>query len=202
MKILIIPAVLENTFDNVCVQLDRYVELARRVQIDLVKWKPIGTEELPHWDIYDFEFDLLGQSDMETLEKVKDMGAAFVVWYLKSGESAEAAYQYCKQYEMQMAVCGSINDVLENLEHCDYVQLMGIDRVGFQGQAFREGVIDDIKKVSAASDKIIQIDGSMNEETIKKCFDAGATQFVVGSALKNTLDVVSTYRKLKNIVHS
>lgn len=202
MKIMIIPAILENNFDNVCFQLDRYVEVAKRVQIDLVKWKPDGTEELPHWDIYDFEFDLLGQSDMETLEKVKDMGAAFVVWHLNDKYTAKEAYEYCREYEMRMAICGDVDDVLKEIDNCDYVQLMGISHVGLQGQAFREGVIDDIKKLCQNSDKNIQIDGAMNEETIKRCVDVGATQFAVGSALKNTLDVVSTYRKLKNIVHS
>lgn len=202
MKIMITPAILENTFNDVCTQLDRYVEVARRVQIDLVKWKPVGTEELPHWDIYDFEFDLLGQSDMETLEKVKDMGAAFVVWHINDKAGAKEAYEYCKQYEMQMAVCGSVENILKEIDNCDYVQLMGIEHVGQQGQPFRESVIDDIKKLCAMSDKNIQIDGAMNEENIKRCVDVGATQFAVGSVLKNTLDIVSTYRKLKNIVHS
>ena len=200
MKALIIPAILENTFDAVSLQLDRYVEVAKRVQIDLVKWKPIGTEELPHWDVYDFEFDLLGQSNIETLEKVKDLGAAFVVRHLNDSLNAEAAYEYCKQYDMKMAICGDAENVLANLDYCDYIQLMGIDHVGFQGQAFRESVIDDIKKVRSLTEKIIQIDGSMNENSIGTCFEAGASQFVVGSVLKNAVDIVSTYRKLKNIV--
>ena len=201
---MIIPGILENNFSGVCSELDRFADICKRVQIDLASWKPKGDEDLPHWDVYDFEFDLLRNSNMEMLEICKDLGAAYVVIHISNSNEGllSEMYNYCKNYDMRMALCGPVDHVIKNIEHCDSVQLMGIENVGAQGQPFRPSVVDDIKKLKLVTDKIIQIDGAMNEDTIKMCRDAGATQFVVGSVLKKSLDIVSTYRKLQNIVHS
>jgi ribulose-phosphate 3-epimerase len=59
---------------------------------------------------------------------------------------------------------------------------------GFGGQKFIPAALDKIRRTKAlldetGSDAFIQIDGGVNVETIKACHEAGATNFVAGSAI-------------------
>jgi len=73
---------------------------------------------------------------------------------------------------------------------------------GFGGQKFIESSIDKIKALShllkeKESSAIIQVDGGINNDTIKSVSKAGATSFVAGSAIFNTEDYKETILKLR-----
>lgn len=72
------------------------------------------------------------------------------------------------------------------LERIDLLTLMTVD-VGFAGQPFVEQVLPKIAEAAAFRDKhglkyTIQIDGSCNERTYKRLWEAGADRFIVGSS--------------------
>lgn len=72
------------------------------------------------------------------------------------------------------------------LERVDLLTLMTVD-VGFAGQPFIEQVLPKIEEAAAFRERegleyIIQIDGSCNEKTFKRLWDAGADRFIVGSS--------------------
>jgi ribulose-phosphate 3-epimerase len=94
------------------------------------------------------------------------------------------------------------NDVLEKyIDDCDFIQLMGISKIGAQGELFDERVLEKISYFHAKyPDKVISIDGSVNENTIKKLADAGATRFVCGSAVFEERDVAGNIEKLAALV--
>ncbi len=59
---------------------------------------------------------------------------------------------------------------------------------GFGGQAFIPSMLDKIRRTRAllqetGSSAQIQVDGGIDKDTIKACFQAGATNFVVGTAI-------------------
>lgn len=69
----------------------------------------------------------------------------------------------------------------------DLILLMSVNP-GFGGQKFIPTMVDKIRRTKAmldatGSDAEIQIDGGISSETIRDCYDAGATNFVVGSAI-------------------
>lgn len=69
----------------------------------------------------------------------------------------------------------------------DLILLMTVNP-GFGGQSFLETMEDKIRRTKAlldatGSDAIIQVDGGISSETIRTCYEAGATNFVVGSAI-------------------
>lgn len=64
---------------------------------------------------------------------------------------------------------------------------------GFGGQSFIETMYDKIRRTKAlleatGSRATIQVDGGISSETIKACHEAGATNFVAGSAIFNYKD--------------
>lgn len=71
----------------------------------------------------------------------------------------------------------------------DYVQFMGIDRIGKQSQPFNPKVIDRIvafrKRYPLTR---VQVDGGVSLENAQKLFQAGADDLVVGSKIMQASD--------------
>jgi len=86
------------------------------------------------------------------------------------------------------------------VEKVQYIQLMGIDNVGFQGQIFDEKVIAKIKEVKKKYPNLpIQIDGGVNQETAPLLLDAGADRLIIGSAIFESENVVEAIERFKNL---
>ncbi|MBC8440218.1 MAG: ribulose-phosphate 3-epimerase [Deltaproteobacteria bacterium] len=87
------------------------------------------------------------------------------------------------------------------IDQLDFVLIMSVNP-GFGGQKFIESSIDKIKALSKLlkeknSNAIIQVDGGINNSTIKAVSMAGATSFVAGSAIFNTADYKETILGLR-----
>jgi ribulose-phosphate 3-epimerase len=82
----------------------------------------------------------------------------------------------------------------------DYVELMGIDEIGRQGQPFDERVLQRIRDIKAKyPDLEVSIDGSVNEDTLPRLKEAGADRFVVGSAILNAENPEAMHKKLSRL---
>ncbi len=89
------------------------------------------------------------------------------------------------------------------IEDVDYVMIMSVNP-GFGGQQFIPGSIDKIRALrKIIQDRglatLIEVDGGVNEKTIKDISDAGADVFVAGSAIFKGPDynkTIATFRKL------
>ena len=83
---------------------------------------------------------------------------------------------------------GTPVNVLSELTHdFDSVLIMTVNP-GFGGQSFIPSMYDKIRRTRALLEKSgskaeIQVDGGISSETIKACYEAGATNFIAGSAV-------------------
>jgi ribulose-phosphate 3-epimerase len=80
-----------------------------------------------------------------------------------------------------------VNTLRELTQFFEMVLLMTVNP-GFGGQSFIEGMLDKIRRTKALLDDLgskaqIQVDGGIYHETIRACYDAGARNFVAGSAV-------------------
>lgn len=73
---------------------------------------------------------------------------------------------------------------------------------GFGGQKFIEDSAEKIKQAReiVGNDIAIEVDGGVNDQTIKIAKDAGANVFVVGSYLYKDGDIANQVRKLENVL--
>lgn len=73
---------------------------------------------------------------------------------------------------------------------------------GFGGQKFIEDSAEKIKQVReiVGPDVAIEVDGGINDQTIKIAKDAGANVFVVGSYLYKDGDIANQVRKIENVI--
>ena len=84
----------------------------------------------------------------------------------------------------------SLDTILPYMEKIDFVQCMGIARIGYQGQPFDERVLTQINQLRVKYPNLpISVDGGVNIETAALLKQAGATRLVAGSAIFGASDV-------------
>ncbi len=218
---IITPALLPHNFDQLIDKLFMLEGLCERVQIDLCDgifglektWLPYKDEELIEG--FSYEFDLMVKDWRKFLPRVIALGATRVVLHVDdfSDDDMSEVIEMVRPHLIYLGLSVS-NDknvpAFAALVHATemryskvFIQVMGIKHIGAQGQPFDDGVPRRIEYLKDACKNIeIQVDGSMNPETILKVRNRGATCAVVGSYLfsHNAThdDVRKTLRKLEN----
>jgi ribulose-phosphate 3-epimerase len=82
----------------------------------------------------------------------------------------------------------------------EYVQFMGIDVMGKQGQPFNPKVIEKVKAFHAkCPGMIIQVDGGVSLENAKELVQAGASRLIIGSAILHATNLASTVTALEDL---
>lgn len=89
----------------------------------------------------------------------------------------------------------------KNIESINGFQVMGIEKIGFQGQEFAEESLDIVKtlKENFPNTKIY-FDGGLNEDTIADCLDAGVDVFCIGSYLTKAQNFDENLQVVKNLL--
>ena len=90
------------------------------------------------------------------------------------------------------------------LEDVDFIMIMSVNP-GFGGQNFISSSLDKISTLRGMlQDRgltpLIEIDGGVNEKTIKNISDAGADVFVAGSAIFKSPDYQKTISKFRAVI--
>ena len=78
-----------------------------------------------------------------------------------------------------------VSAIAECLPHADMALVMSVN-AGFGGQKFDESVLaklTEIRSLPGGEEILLEMDGGINPDTIKKCTDAGAQLLVAGSAV-------------------
>ncbi len=204
----IIPAILVDDFDELQDQIELIRLGTKRIQIDIcdgqfvhnATWpyrKPDNNFEmliredisLPGWEKIDYEFDLMVNKPEEVVDDWVSVGATRIVLHIESkGNIKLAVEKLLGRVEVGIALnidtpVQSINDAMIK-DQIQFIQLMGIDHIGFQGQEFDAKVIAKISEVKKAfPDMPISIDGGVSLETAQDLIEAGADRLIVGSAI-------------------
>lgn len=80
-----------------------------------------------------------------------------------------------------------VNTLIELTDYVSKVLIMTVNP-GFGGQSFIDTMVDKICRTkylldTSGSEATIQVDGGISIKTIKACYDAGARNFIAGSAI-------------------
>lgn len=224
----IIPAVLPGTLEELHKQLSTIRGAAHSVQIDLVdgvlapsKTWPYDTgdwkERLPFADEFEFEMDLMVEKAEDAAEFWRQAGAKRIVIHIESPDAREALLAAAEREEADRHLvsirsteigialpCSASPEVLQEYAGLyDYVQVMGIERIGFQGQPFDARAIELVRALRRQFPELpIQVDGGVGESNVGELAAAGANRLVVGSAIWESDDPTAEIKKLKSIVYS
>ena len=223
-KIEIIPAILPNDFAEVVDKVSQIKSLVKTIQIDICdghfvpsftwpykkhddSFEKMLNEEigLPEWQEVDYEFDLMVDKPEEKIENFVQIGATRIIIHAESkGDVAGAIKTLSGRVEVGLAlnIDTPINIIDSVKNDIQFVQCMGINRIGYQGQSFDPRVQEKIAEIRALyPDLIITVDGGVSLDTAPILVEAGADRLVVGSAIFDSENVVGAVDKFKRIIH-
>lgn len=163
-----------------------------------------GETQFPSLGRFKFEVDLMVENPEDVVGKWIEAGVARPLVHIESVRDfpklladLKENYGHEKGFAedlLSLGVALNIDTdtaVLEPyIDSIDYVQFMGIARIGVQGQPFDRRVlkkIEDFKK--AHPDMPIQVDGGVSLETAPDLLSVGVNQLCVGSALLKAPDL-------------
>lgn len=225
----ITPAVLAENYSELTEKLSKFVNITKLVQIDIcdskfvpsISWpmdrndqesvQAILDEEegMPYWEQLDYEFDLMVINAHKQFDFFSKLGAKRIIFHLEAEtekdfkEFLESLDPYFKDnIDIGIAI-NTTTDIskLDPFINCvDFVQCMGIEKIGFQGEPFDERVLKQVKDLRLKYPELkISIDGGVNENTAPLLIKAGANRLVIGSALMQSYDIRETIREFENL---
>jgi ribulose-phosphate 3-epimerase len=157
-----------------------------------------GGHTLPFLDKFKYDIDLMVKEPEKVIGFWIALGANRITAHIESTNYPEQIIRDLKQkyghdrnFAPDLLSFGfAINTethpvILEPfINDIDYVQFMGIDHIGKQGEPFNPKVIDRIREFRAKHPEVkIQVDGGVNNASAPKLLQAGADRLIVGSAL-------------------
>lgn len=201
----IVPAVLPKTLEELRGTLARLKGIAPLVQIDLVGENILKNEEAPpEWEEFDFEFDLMTNDSLQDARSAVALGASRVVVHAdfpKAFEAIEALQQtrggeYPVKVGIALPSTASVSELGSFEGLYDFVQVMGIEHVGSQGQPFDPRSLELIFSLRKEyPELVIQVDGAAAGHA-RELIEAGVQRLVVGSAIVNADDPKSVFKQL------
>lgn len=211
MQCPVVPACIPKSRAEVLSFLQT-VQFAHEIQIDVVDgvfvpnvswpYEPAGEPKtIKHaTDAFTLEIDLMVAAPIKAAAAWIEAGADMLVFHVESIDLATFR-AFAATCPVSIGVASHGDTPLESffayVEVADYIQLMGIRQIGIQAEPFDERVLETITAVkSRYSEKMISIDGSVNETTIERLHAAGADRFVSGSAILSSTEPQTAYTDL------
>ncbi len=170
-------------------------------------------EGMPFWEDIDFELDLMVVNAVENFDIYTKLSPRRIIFHIEAeeiqrdleefGHFLEGIDTYVRdaiQIGVAISPSTATKHIFPLVNNVDFVQVMGIDHEGIQGEEFDPKCLEHIKTLKEKfPDLVISVDGGVNLETARKIVDAGADHLVVGSAIFNTDDIINTVERFEQI---
>jgi len=199
--IKIIPAILESEWKEIENKINLVKDFSHWVQIDItdgvfttdVTWNnPLDLkshlESRSPSGRVDVEVDLMVKDPELVIEDWVNAGVKRIVIHIESTDDAWRAIKIAKEAGLEAGLALNIDTPNETLDkymaEIDFVQFMGIAKIGIQGQPFDEKVLHKIEGLrSSYPNAIISVDGGVSIKTVPLLVKAGADRLAAGSAV-------------------
>lgn len=216
----ITPTIFASSLEEINNKLEIISGLVNRVQIDLCDgkfglertWLPIDNLDVSFPSDFSYEYDIMANDWKILFQQALNLGASRIILHTDCFEDDD--YKFLsesisdKNIEIGVSVSNDISiekyiEMIQRIQKiCNkvFIQVMGIVNVGASGQFFDPNCIPRIKTLRAVFPNIsIQVDGSMNKDTIPKISEAGADTVVVGSYFFLSDNVGQRLSELENL---
>ena len=188
----IIPAILTDNFFDFQQKLKKVENLSSWLQIDVSDGKFTPNKTLSPNDLLPLKFKQNLELHLMVFEPEKYFLTAeklkvkrVIIHYEAVEKKIDEVFSKKYPFTLGLALNPEIEveKMLPYLSKVNFILILAVTP-GAQGQDFQEKVLEKIKIIKKFSPKtIVEVDGGINEKTIKKVNQAGADIFVVGSAL-------------------
>ena len=206
----IIPAIIGKDFTEVFTQIEKIGAQAKWLQLDISDglFTPRYTWQEPA------DLDVVeGNSKLEAHLMIEEPEVYIDEWlkvadritiHYEATDKLDQIVEKFKNLPNKLGVSLMLATPLEVLDkhiaHLDTVQLMGIEKIGYQGQEFSERVVGRVRALRAKyPDVRIQVDGGVNLANAPALIAAGATGLVVGSGIWQAADPLAALAQFQKL---
>lgn len=216
----ITPTIFASSLEEINNKLEMVSGLVHRVQIDLCDgrfglertWLPSDNLDVSFPGDFSYEYDIMANDWKIVFQQAMNLGASRIIVHADLFKAED--YEFLKEatlggnLEIGVSVSNDIPverhiELVERVQKiCKkvFIQVMGIVNIGASGQFFDPNCIARIQSLHTAFPGIsIQVDGSMNKDTIPKIAEAGADTVVVGSYFFSSGNVGQRLNELENL---
>jgi ribulose-phosphate 3-epimerase len=204
----IIPAIMPKGFADITEHAERVKDFVIYVQLDLMDGEFVeakswpffdkdkqsvrelmdGEIRLPFSDKVKYEFDLMVRTPEADLKKYVKLGANRLIIHAnsidKKGLFLEEIDRCGVEWGIAFLTTDNLSDAKDLIMKANFVQLMGIENIGYQGQPFDPLVLDQVRRVREIKpDVIISVDGGVNLDTARELASVGVNRLVSGSTI-------------------
>lgn len=208
---LIVPAVLPATKRELAEHLTLLSSLSgvHRIQIDVVdgrlaspaSWPyndPVGGPTshidevaLPDPHRIEYEVDLMCLDALAAAGHWLALGASRLTFHIESAVAEPSLFERVKKRYGEFVTLGLALNLSTDpslaeplLPHLNYVQFMGIETIGRQGQPFDSRALARVRDFHARHPHVpVQVDGGVTRASARALRAAGAGDLIVGSAI-------------------
>lgn len=223
----IIPAIMPKKWGDIEWGVNQVIGLAKVVQLDIMDGKftknatwPYGPDDktsfdmilgeeqgMPRWEEVDYELDLMVADAESKFEDFMKLAPKRVIFHIEAMPNLQSFLENLDPYFKEHVEIGvslntttPIESISGILPYVRFVQCMGIEKIGYQGNPFDDRVLEQIADLREKYPALtISVDGGVSLETAPLLIDAGADRLVVGSAIWRSGDVVEALREFKSL---
>lgn len=223
---LVVPAILPMSREDLeeKLKLFKTIPSVSRIQIDVVdgrfatpaSWPYNAPEELQQWvdrrqmlprlERCAYEIDLMCLDAEKAASAWLTLGATRLTFHAESTlhlsrmlTAARKRHGHFISFGLALNIESDIALIEMNLGEIEYVQFMGIAKIGQQGQPFDSRVTDKIRTFRARHPNIpIQVDGGVSLQNAKELLSLGVSSLIVGSAIIHANDPYAAVEAFEN----
>lgn len=214
---LLAPSILSSDFSNLAQQI-RLAEMggADWVHCDVMDGKfvpnitfgPVVVEAVKKSTHLPVDVHLMIKEPDNFLEDFVKAGADYLSVHFEEVVHLNRTINRIKELGAKAGVVVNpatpINSLKDIAEYADLILIMTVNP-GFGGQSFIPNSLRRIKELAELKEKLkanflIEVDGGVNNKTIKKIKDAGCEVFVAGSAIFHSDNISAATAELKNLI--
>lgn len=179
------------------------------IHMDVMDGKFVSQVSLPSYELRELakysnkEFDvhLMVDDPLTYIEEIKNIeNIKQVTIHLEIDKDIDSILSKIKEYDFKVGLAIKpntyINKLIPYLEYIDTLLIMSVEP-GYGGQPFIDSTPNRIKKIKELTKDYnisLEVDGGINNETIKKIIPADIA--VVGSYITNSTDPITTINDL------
>ena len=214
----IVPAIIPQSQTDATLQLQKiaglpevHIDVSDGIFVPAISWPYRGEGEASNpkaikslLDVFSLEVDLMVSDPLRAAEAWLQAGADLLVFHAETISLTSFA-EYIKTTNLTIGI-SALNStpytfLKPYLEIAEYVQVMGIARIGQQGQPFDDEVYERIANIRSDFPNLpISIDGAVNLITLPLLRQYQLTRYIVGSAIMLQADPVQSYQELALLV--
>ncbi len=189
---MIIPAILENTWEEIEKKLIICGEFTKTIHIDFIDGKFTNTTTFLEFEpfkkyssYFTLEAHLMVEEPIKYLDRLSSAGfKRFIGHVEKMSDQVEfvAKGEVLGEVGLAIDLQTPIGNIKVSLDDLDQILLMSV-AAGKSGQTFDNSVIEKIKTLRSKYLGRIEIDGGINDQTLMLAKTSGANTFCVTSFL-------------------